>query len=130
VSDGTSVDRDGRRPEGEHGGAIVAAISRDIVGVHARFYGRGPSRAKTVWRDEIVVCVLEEIFTRAEQVLVDAGHFEDVRVNRTAFQDEVEPLFRALAEEHTGRRVKFFLSQISADGAATEVFVLRAPGAG
>jgi uncharacterized protein YbcI len=106
---------------------IVAQISRDIVQVHARFYGRGPTRAKTIWRDEIVACVLEEIFTKAERLLVDAGHFPDVRLNRQAFQDEVEPLLRGMVESATGRRVKSFLSQVSIDGAASEVFTLDRP---
>jgi len=110
--------------EVERGGSPVAAISREIVGVHSRFYGRGPTKAKTIWRDEIIVCVLEEIFTKAEQLLVDAGRFEEVRSHRIAFQDEVEPLFRGSIEAITGRPVKSFLSQISKDGVASEVFVL------
>jgi uncharacterized protein YbcI len=110
--------------DSEHGGSLVAAISRDIVQVHSQFYGRGPTKAKTIWRDEIVVCVLEEIFTKAEQLLVDHGRFEEVRSHRTAFQDEVEPIFRAAVEATTGRTVKSFLSQTSRDGAASEVFVL------
>jgi uncharacterized protein YbcI len=127
VADGTDISN--RRSadaslEGDRGGALVAIISRDIVRIHARFYGRGPTRAKTVWRDEIVVCVLEDIFTKAEQLLVDRGRFEDVRVHRTAFQDEAEPLFRTSVESVTGRRVRSFLSQVSEDGAASEVFVL------
>jgi uncharacterized protein YbcI len=110
--------------EGDRSGSLVAMISRDIVRIHARFYGRGPTKAKTVWRDDIVVCVLEDIFTKAEQLLVDGGRFEDVRSHRTAFQDEVEPLFRAGVEAVTGRSVRSFLSQVSIDGAASEVFVL------
>jgi uncharacterized protein YbcI len=106
-------------------GSLVAAISRDIVRIHAQFYGRGPTRAKTVWRDEVVVCVLEDVFTRAEKVLVDGGRFEDVRANRTAFQDATRPLFLAAVETATGRRVKSFLSQVSEDGAASEVFILE-----
>jgi len=113
-----------REVDTDHDGSMVAAISRDIVQVHSQFYGRGPTKAKTVWRDEIVVCVLEEIFTKAEQLLVDHGRFEEVRSHRTAFQDEVEPIFRAAVESTTGRTVKSFLSQISKDGAASEVFVL------
>jgi uncharacterized protein YbcI len=115
-------------PEAARSGSLVAAISREIVGVHSQFYGRGPTKAKTIWRDEIIVCVLEEIFTKAEQLLVDAGRFEEVRSHRIAFQDEVEPLFRAAIESITGRRVNSFLSQISKDGVASEVFVL-APAA-
>ncbi|HEY2479823.1 MAG TPA: Na-translocating system protein MpsC family protein [Solirubrobacterales bacterium] len=108
-------------------GSLVAAISRDIVHIHARFYGRGPTKAKTVWREEIVVCVLEDIFTKAEKVLVDAGRFEDVRANRIAFQDETRPLFLTAVELSTGRQVKSFLSQVSEDGTASEVFVLGGP---
>lgn len=111
-------------PDGERAGSLVATISRDIVRIHARFYGRGPTKAKTVWRDEIVICVLEDIFTKAEQLLVDGGRFEDVRAHRTAFQDEAEPLFLASVESATGRKVRSFLSQVSIDGAASEVFVL------
>jgi uncharacterized protein YbcI len=110
--------------EEDRPGSLVAAISRGIVRIHSQYYGRGPTRAKTIWRDEIVVCILEEIFTKAEQLLVDAGRFEDVRQHRMAFQDEVEPLFRETVETITGRRVKSFLSQTSEDGVAAEVFVL------
>jgi uncharacterized protein YbcI len=119
--------------EEDRGGSLVASISRDIVRIHAQFYGRGPTRAKTVWRDEIVVCILEDIFTKAEQLLIDGGRFEDVRLHRMAFQDEVEPLFRSVVEGITDRQVKSFLSQVAEDGVASEVFVLmdrRAPAAG
>jgi uncharacterized protein YbcI len=102
----------------------VAAISREIVQIHAEFYGRGPTKAKTIWRDEIIVCVLEEIFTKAERLMVDHGRFEDVRRHRIAFQDEVRPLFVASVERITARQVKSFLSQVSPDGTAAEVFVL------
>lgn len=105
-------------------GSHVAAISRELVQAHSQYYGRGPTKAKTIWRDEIIVCVLEEIFTKAEQLLVDRGRFEHVRSHRIAFQDEVAPLFRGSVEEITGREVKSFLSQISEDGCASEVFIL------
>jgi uncharacterized protein YbcI len=105
----------------------VAAISREIVQIHREYFGRGPTKAKTVWRDEIVVCVLEEIFTKAELLLIDHGRFEDVRAHRIAFQDEVGPLFRGSVEKITGRQVMSFLSQVSKEGCASEVFVLGPP---
>lgn len=113
--------------ESPRDGSLVAAISRDVVRVHAEYYGRGPTKAKTIWRDEIIVCVLEDIFTKAEQLMVEHGRFEDVRLNRIAFQDEVGPIFRADVEKTTGRQVKSFLSQISPDGVASEVFILDGP---
>jgi uncharacterized protein YbcI len=116
--------------EGNSNGSLVAEISRDIVRVHARFYGRGPTRAKTVWREEIVICVLEDIFTKGELLLVDGGRFEDVRLHRIAFQDEVAPLLRGGVEAVTGRRVRSILSQVSIEGAASEVFILGDPVGG
>lgn len=106
------------------GGAIVARISREIVGIYADYYGRGPTKAKTVWREDIVTCILEDAFTRAERVLIDGGRFEQVRLNRQAFQDQIEPLFRERIEAVTGRQVTACLSQVNKTGMAAEIFVL------
>jgi uncharacterized protein YbcI len=110
---------------------VVAEIARGVVKIHARYFGRGPTRARAIWRSDVVVVILEEIFTRAEEVLVDADRFDQVRAHRQAFQDHVEPLFRNLVEQATGRSVRAFLSQVSENGIASEVFVLGdAPAAG
>jgi uncharacterized protein YbcI len=103
---------------------VVARISRDIVRIHARLYDRGPTRAKTIWRHEIVVCVLEDIFTRAERLLVDGGHFDRVRANRIAFHDQAEPLLRRAVEMATGHYVDSFHGQVCEEGVAAMVFVL------
>ncbi len=103
----------------------VADISREIVGIHSHHFGRGPTRAKTVWRDDVVVCVLQDIFTRSEQVLVDAGRFEQVRSNRQVFQEAIEPLLRQAVEQATGCSVRAVLTQVSADGIGCEVFLLE-----
>jgi uncharacterized protein YbcI len=108
----------------DRSGAIVAAISRGVVGIYAEYYGRGPTKAKTYWSEDLVVVILEDVFSRAERVLVDAGRFEQVRLNRQAFQDGIEPLFRQAIEAQTGRRVTACLSQVNQDGVAAEVFVL------
>jgi uncharacterized protein YbcI len=108
----------------EISGSMVAAISREIVGVYAEYFGRGPTKAKTTWREDLVVVVLEDAFTRSEHVLVDGGRFDQVRANRQAFQDQIEPLFRAKIEGLTKRRVESCLSQVNRDGVAAEIFVL------
>jgi uncharacterized protein YbcI len=105
-------------------GSIIAEISREIVGIHAKYYGRGPTKAKAIWRHGIVVVVLEEIFTKPEEMLVSAGQFLQVRAHRQAFQDQVEPLFCKAVEKATGRPVRGFLSQVTDGGIASEVFVL------
>jgi uncharacterized protein YbcI len=105
-------------------GAIVATISREIVQIYAEYFGRGPTKAKTHWRDDVIVVILEDCFTRAERVLIDGGRFDQVRLNRQAFQDQIEPLFRNTIEEVTGRGVVACLSQVSRDGIAAEIFTL------
>jgi uncharacterized protein YbcI len=105
-------------------GSVVAAVSRQVVGIYADYYGRGPTKAKTIWRDDVVVCILEDVFSRAEKLLVDGGRFDQVRLNRQAFQDQIEPLFHQLVEEATGRRVVACLSQVNRNGVAAEIFTL------
>jgi uncharacterized protein YbcI len=105
--------------------SLVAEVSREIVQIYARYYGRGPTKAKTVYHGDLILTVLEEIFTKAEVVLVEAGQFRQVRTHRQAFQDEVEPLFCRVVEEVTGRKVRAFLSQVTEEGIASEVFVLE-----
>jgi uncharacterized protein YbcI len=111
-------------------GAIVAQIAREIVHIHASFYGRGPTKAKAIWRGDCVVVILEEIFTKAEEILTDAGRFEHVRQHRQAFQDQVEPVFCQAVEVATGRKVRAFLSQVTEEGIASEVFVLEPSNGG
>lgn len=111
-------------PIEEGRGSAVAAISRDIVKIHSRFYGRGPTRAKTIWRDKIVCCVLEDVFTKAERLLLDGDHFEEVRAHRAAFHEQVEPLLRRAVEMSTHHYVDAFFGQINREGKACEVFLL------
>ncbi|MBS1887497.1 MAG: DUF2294 family protein [Actinobacteria bacterium] len=111
----------GERREGE--GRVDAEISREVVGIHAHYYGRGPTKAKTYVNDEAALCLLGEIYTPSESMLIEGGRFAEVRANRMAFQDTVEPIMRAAVERITGRAVQSFLSQISPDGLASEVFV-------
>lgn len=106
------------------GSPVVAEIARGVVKIHAHYFGRGPTRARAICRNDVVVVILEEIFTRAERTLIETGHFDQVRQHRQTFQDEIEPRFREVVEEATGRRVRGFLSQVSIDGIASEVFVL------
>ena len=61
------------RPEPSTTGQVASTISRQIVQLHARLYGRGPTRAKTYVQGEYVFSVLEDIFTPAERTLISAG---------------------------------------------------------
>lgn len=95
-----------------------------MVKIHARYFGRGPTRARTIWRGEAILVILEEIFIRAEETLIEAGHFDQVRQHRQIFQDEVGPLFCQVVEQAVGRPVRSFLSQVARDGIGAEIFLL------
>jgi uncharacterized protein YbcI len=123
----TSEDRLQERVTRDGPGAVVAAISRQLVGIYAEYYGRGPTRAKTIWRDDVVVCILEDVFTRAERLLIDGGRFDQVRLNRQAFQEQLEPTFHEVVEKVTGRQVEACLSQVNPTGVAAEIFTLGPP---
>jgi uncharacterized protein YbcI len=101
-----------------------ARISRDIVRIHARLCDRGPAEAKTIWDDEIVTCVLHDVFTKAERTLIDGDHFDLVRARRTASHDQVEPLLCRAVEMATGHYVEVFLGQVAKEGVTAMVFVL------
>jgi uncharacterized protein YbcI len=108
----------------DRSGAVVATISREVVRVYAHYHGRGPTKAKTIWREGIVVCVLQDVFGPGEKVMVGGGRFEQVRAHRLALGEWVEPELREAIEAATERRVESYLSQVSPDGVAVETFLL------
>ena len=107
-------------------GQMSSAVSRQIVQLHARLYGRGPTRAKTYITGDYALSVLEEIFTPAERTLIAAGKGEHVQTTRMAFQEAVQAEFVTIVEETTGRQVRALISQVHLDtGAAIELFLFE-----
>lgn len=105
-------------------GALVSQLSREIVQLHARLYGRGPTKARSYLHNDYVVCVLEEVFTTAERTLIVAGSGDHVRDTRKKFQDAVEEEFVEVVERVTGRTVRVFLSQVDIEAnLALEFFI-------
>jgi uncharacterized protein YbcI len=106
--------------------SVAADISREIVRLHARLFGRGPTRAKTFLYDDFALCILEDVLTRAEKTLVGAGNTEQVHATRMAFQEAVRPDFIEIVETATGRKVRAFVSQIHIDPElAAELFLFE-----
>lgn len=105
-------------------GALVSQLSREIVQLHARLYGRGPTKARSYLHGDFGVCVLEEIFTTAERTLIVAGSGDHVRDTRKKFQDAVKEEFIEVVQRITGRTVRVFLSQVDVDAnLALEFFI-------
>ena len=105
--------------------AQQADVSTALVQLYRRFYGRGPTRAKTISDGDVITTVLADIFTTVEETLVDRGRTDLVVGVRVAFQEAMRHEFIATVEAHTGRRVESFTSGVDVDhGIATETFVL------
>lgn len=107
-------------------GETLAQISTGLVQLHSRFYGKGPTKAKTHQVNDTVVAILRGGFTRVERTLLDTGNVESVYQMRRSFQQAMEEEFRQVVEEATGRKVIAYMSSIHVDpDLAVELFVLE-----
>jgi uncharacterized protein YbcI len=106
-------------------GDVLTAISDGMVALLKEFYGRGPTRAKSYYQDDLVVCVLRGGFSRVEQTLLDGGREAAVIEQRMAFQELMRERFEHVVERATGRRVIGFMSGNQQDpDMMCEVFIL------
>ena len=91
-------------------GDVLTAISDGMVALLKEFYGRGPTRAKSYYEDDLVVCVLRGGFSRVEQTLLDGGRGAAVIQQRMEFQEVMRGRFDDVIERATGRPVIGFMS--------------------
>jgi uncharacterized protein YbcI len=106
-------------------GEVLTAISDGMVGLLREFYGRGPTRAKSYYEDDLVVCLLRGGFSRVEQTLLEGGRGASVINQRMEFQELMRDRFEAVIEQATGRPVIGFMSGNQQDpDMMCEVFIL------
>src|SRR4051812_33289255 len=107
-------------------GPVAADISNAVVRLVREHFGKGPTQAKTLLHDDVVVTVLRGGFTQAEKTLYKAGRADIVDEGRRAMQGVFEREMRAAVERLTGRRVSAFLSANHHDpDASVEIFLLE-----
>jgi uncharacterized protein YbcI len=93
-----------------HHGDVLTAISDGMVALLKEFYGRGPTRTKSYFEDDLVVCVLRGGFSRVEQTLLEGGRTAAVIQQRMEFQEVMRARFTGVIEDATGRPVIGFMS--------------------
>src|SRR6188472_2968815 len=91
-------------------GPLRAAISRAVVGLFAEHTGRGPTKARTTIDAELVVVLLHDSMTHAEESLVRAGRPVEVLQMRRTFQETMRPSLIEAVEGLTDRTVVSFMS--------------------
>jgi uncharacterized protein YbcI len=121
---------DESEPEFHGGGSESTAsrpleISNAISRLHKEFIGRGPTNSRTTIDGNLVVCLLEGGYTRAEQTLNANDKGDLVAAGRLGLQDAMRQAMIAAVEQITGRRVYSFMSANDLEqNHQVEVFVL------
>lgn len=104
---------------------MALSISNLIVRLLSEYTGRGPTRARTYFDDDLITVVVQDSLTKGERSLVRDGRSALVLDTRRAFQDTIGPELRAGVEEISGRDVIAFLSANHLEpDIAVESFVL------
>jgi uncharacterized protein YbcI len=82
---------------------VESRISDGLSALHAHLQGRRPSAARTyIAGDDVVVVVLEETFTPAEQALVDRGEAEGIQELRRRLRRVMADDIGVIVEQATG----------------------------
>src|SRR6185503_10560742 len=90
------------------------------------YTGRGATRARTHFNDDLVTVVVQDLLTKGERSLIRDGNTDLVLETRRAYQRNMGHELSAGVEEITGRKVLAFLSANHLDpDIAIESFVLH-----
>jgi uncharacterized protein YbcI len=106
-------------------GPLGLAISNLVVRLLSEYTGRGPTKARTHFSDNLITVVLQDLLTKGERSLIRDGKADFVLETRRAYQLTMREDFIAGIEEITGRVVIAFLSANHLDpDLAIESFML------
>jgi uncharacterized protein YbcI len=110
------------------GGALHLALSNAIVGCLREYTGRGPNKARTTIRDNVVLVMLEQTLTKGEQSLVARGRGDKVLALRHEYQEAMREESSAKVAELTGCEVIAMMSANHIDpDLGAEIYVLDGP---
>jgi uncharacterized protein YbcI len=106
-------------------GSQGMAISNLIVRMLSDYTGRGPTRARTHFNENLITIVVQDLLTKGERSLIRDGKQDLVLETRRAYQHTMGEDLTAGIEEITGREVIAFLSANNLDpDLAIETFIL------
>jgi len=120
-----------RQNERSSVGEQLAEVSRRMVGLYRRFYGRGATRAKAFWvHDDMLLVEMHDIFVTVEQTLLARSQEAAVRATRQTFQSAMRDEFQETIEDITGRKVLNYDNvMFTHPPSVLEIFVLEPEGA-
>lgn len=96
-----------------------------MVHLFAKYFGRGPTRARTTLNTNLAVVTMSETLTRAEQNLIVAGEAEAVHSLRRTLQGTMRDEAVAGVEQILGRKVVAYMADVDTEAnIGVVVFVL------
>jgi uncharacterized protein YbcI len=108
----------------------LLAISNETVRLYKQAFGRGPTKARTLFADaNTLLIVLEDALTAGEQTLLDAGADEQFREFRRVIHGVLEPALRSLVERTLRRGTRAVIAGIDADRATSAHVITLEPAA-
>lgn len=112
----------------EQGQSLSATISREMVRAMKKYYGRGPTHAKSYLVDDLLFVVMRGGTLNAERTMLEAGFTDVVREFRQKFENLMGERLVGTIEQLTERRVVTYQSQILFDpDTVVEIFVFDKP---
>jgi uncharacterized protein YbcI len=85
-------------------------IANSMARLHKEFVGRGPTNSRVTIDGDVVVCLLEGGYTKAEHTLEENDKGDLVAAGRLGLQDAMRNALIATVETTLGRRVRSFMS--------------------
>lgn len=93
----------------------MSKISNEMVQAQKKFFGRGPTQAKSYLLDDFLLVVMRGGMTTAESTMLEFGKVELVRAFRREFENELAERLVSRMQELTGRVIVNHQAQILFD---------------
>jgi uncharacterized protein YbcI len=114
--------------DGAEGGELNSSVARAVVRIYRTICGRGPTKARAMYRGDVLVVVLEDVLTPAERSLVATGRAEAVLELRSKLHTAMRGLLASAVNELTGAEVRAVIGATECDpDVASELFLLDRP---
>ena len=108
----------------EHGQSLLSRLSNEMVRAQKRFFGKGPTEAKSYMLDDMLIIVMRGVLTTAEKTMLEFGQPDQVRQFRQLFENEMTERLTDMIDRRTDRTVLTYQSQIMFDpDVVVEMFV-------
>jgi uncharacterized protein YbcI len=102
-------------PASERGGDLLSRISTEMVRAQKKYFGKGPTAAKSYMLDDFLIIVMRDCQVVAEKTMIEFGQVDLVREFRQHFENEMTGKLVGMIEELTGRKILGYQSQILTD---------------